>query len=225
MYQSGEIRWFFEGAAPTDVYRWFEGTAPVRHEPARTHEYLMLPACRTTSIKLRQGRLEVKALVTPPEPVDYSFAVSGLRDTWVKWSSGAIDIQRLRTRLQKDADQYIAVTKERRLRLFSLESGTPEEVGLTEARLQRGCQVELTSIDARLGGTFRNPSAMWWTLAFEAFGEPTHLLSNLDAAATAVFRREPPIRLDQTDSYSYPVWLTQIAASAGNSTSSAGDKD
>jgi hypothetical protein len=66
MYHSAEVRWFLEGPLPGDMQLWFEAGGLAKTEPQRTDEYLFLPGCTTTSVKLRSGRFEVKALTQPP---------------------------------------------------------------------------------------------------------------------------------------------------------------
>ncbi len=128
MYASGEIRWFFDGPLPDDVRAWFESRGLGISEPRRTDEYLVLPGCTTTGVKLREGRFEIKALTRSPVPASYSNRVSGLKDAWIKWSRKTEDERLLRNVLVSNGDPWISVSKERNLRLFSLESGRPEEL-------------------------------------------------------------------------------------------------
>ena len=69
--------------------RWeYDRTAAgpfVKLEQDRTDEYLLMPDCDTVSVKQRQGRLEVKALVAGPRPFSQGRVV-GRVDQWVKWS-------------------------------------------------------------------------------------------------------------------------------------------
>ncbi len=200
MYISGEIRWFFEGPVPDDVRRWFESTDLGISEPRRTDDYLLLPGCTTTGVKLREGRFEIKALTRSPIPASYANRVSGLKDGWIKWSRKAGDEQALRDILVSDEDTWIPVSKQRYLRLFSLEHGTPEELAPRSRNLERGCQVELGSIT--LDG---NRQA--WSLSFEAFGAADEVLDLVDPVVELFAADPPPVALRQEHSMSYPVWL------------------
>ena len=106
-YRSAEIRWFLQGQSQRDqLLNWFmlpgkdvkdvvvetkdyvrqPDAAPfVKLELPRPDEYLLLPECDTVSVKQRQGKLEVKALVAGPRPFSQG-AVVGRVDQWVKWS-------------------------------------------------------------------------------------------------------------------------------------------
>ncbi len=200
MYISGEIRWFFEGALPSGVSEWFESPGKGVSEPQRTDEYLLLPGCQNTSVKLRNGRFEVKSLTQTPLPASYSNRVSGLKDGWIKWSRKAHDEQALREFAIGDEDTWIPVSKQRHLRLFSLEGRAPEELPPNSGILAKGCQVELSAI--LLGNDSR-----WWSLSFESFGRQDEVLTQLDAVVESFAVSPPPVRLRQEQSMSYPVWL------------------
>ncbi len=201
MYISGEIRWFFEGRLPADVRDWFESPGRGIREPRRSDDYLLLPGCTTAGVKLREGRLEIKALTRPPVPASYANRVSGLKDGWIKWSRKADDARLLRDILIGEEDTWISVSKERHLRLFSLETGDPEELPPRSRILSKGCQVELGSIE--LDG---NRHA--WSFSFEAFGHADEVLQHLDPVVELFAADPPPVALRQEQSMSYPVWLT-----------------
>lgn len=210
MYHSGEIRWFFRGESPRDVKRWFEAGGLGRSEPERTDEYLLLPGCETASVKLRDGKFEIKACAQAPARVEYAHDICGLRDTWVKWSSSAGDVDRFREQFVRAEDDWASVTKRRHLRLFSLESGTPFEIAVGESWLSRGCQVELTNIEVRPAGEERSRAAGWWSLSFESFGNTETLLESLDLVVPAFFVEAPPVTLNLESSFSYPAWLNRL---------------
>ena len=220
MYRSTEVRWFFAGELPDAVRAWFDKGDLVRREPERTDEYIRLPDCRTASLKIREGRFEVKAQTRAPEAVTYTDYVEGLRDSWIKWSSNVIDDQPLRLLLEGPDEGRIFVTKQRLLRTFSLGGDDPVAVDGSEVWLDNGCQVELTRISARAalvepgarapdGGS---ASSAWWSLSFEAFGEPDRIATNLDRTATYIFAEPPPVKLPRQASHSYPAWLSAITA-------------
>jgi len=210
VYRSGEVRWFFRGAVPRGVRRWFETGGHGRREPERTDEYLLLPGCETGSVKLRDNKFEIKARAHPPEPVEYTGEVSGLSDTWVKWSSGIDDVGLFRQQFVREEDEWVRVTKKRHLRLISLETGTPSEIPPGRSWLARGCQVEVTDILVRPSGKEPVPAEEWWSLSFESFGDSETLLESLDIVVPEFFVEAPPVAMKQTSSLSYPAWLSRL---------------
>ncbi len=221
MYRSSEVRWFFAGDLPSRVREWFVAGDHVRNEPARTDEYILLPDSRAVSLKIREGRLEVKARTLAPEPVTYAHDIEGMRDNWVKWSSNRVAVEALEE-LASGADEgRLLVTKRRRLRTFSLDGEAPEEVDGSQLRLADGCQIELTEISVRWAhpeslakASEEEPaSSAWWSLSFEAFGAPDRIATNLDQVVVLMFRAPPPAALPRQASLSYPAWLNSIAAS------------
>jgi hypothetical protein len=210
MFRSAEVRWFFRGRLPGDMPLWFEAGRLARTEPERTDDYLLLPGCVTTSVKLRDARLEVKALTQSPSPVAYHNGISGLRDAWVKWSSNRIDIDTSNRLVGNAEDRWISVGKLRRLRLVSLEGGEPAEVAPDHGWLSGGCQVELTAIEAWPRTRDRSDAVTWWTLSFEAVGDEMAMQDGLDLVIDDFFKEPPPLTLSQETSFSYPVWLELI---------------
>lgn len=80
---SVEVRWFFQGELPPALDRWIEERADPAASGSRTDRYIRIPGAPHTGIKLREGRIEVKARLgsTPP-----SAAIPGSVERWVKWS-------------------------------------------------------------------------------------------------------------------------------------------
>lgn len=210
MYRSTEVRWFFQGDLPGAVRDWFESGVRARSEPERTDKYLLLPGCATTSVKFRNDRFEVKAQTEPPAPVHFPNACSGLRDAWVKWSSASIDVDSFRQLIVRPEDEWISVSKSRRLRLVSLEAGEPLEVSPDHGWLSGGCQVELSAIRAWHESQEQSGALPWWSLSFEAFGNQEAMHDGLDLVIREFVEEPPPVTLDQEASFSYPAWLTRL---------------
>lgn len=210
MFQSGEVRWFFRGKAAVELHRWFETGGCGRDEPERTDDYLLLPGCEAAGVKLRDGRLEIKARTSSPTRTEFTGGIGGWCDTWVKWSSHAGNVTRFRSQIVRPEDNWLSVTKKRYLRLFSLESDEPAEIAVGQSWLSRGCQVELTDIGVRPSGQEGKPAAAWWSLSFESFGQSDTLLESLDLVVPVFFVEAPPVTLDYDSSYSYPAWLNRL---------------
>ena len=209
MYHSAEVRWFFRGRLPGEMRLWFEAGRLATSEPQRTDDYLFLPGCVTTSVKLRDGRFEVKALTQSPSSMTYRNGISGLRDAWVKWSSVRIDIDTSSRLVGNADDRWISVSKLRRLRLVSLEGEEPVEVAPDHGR-SGGCQVELTAIKAWSRSQDPSEAVPWWTLSFEASGDEGTMQDGLDLVIDDLFKEPPPLALSREASFSYPVWLQRL---------------
>lgn len=230
-YHSAEIRWFLREHDQRDqILRWFRlqdqlplngqgqydpkaATGPwVKLEQERTDEYLRLPDCDTVSVKQREGRLEVKALVAGPRPFSLD-KMTGRMDQWVKWSfdpSGKAfpDGQTLTQQLDSEFDQsgpWCKVGKKRYLQKYSFDSGSLVAVS-PDQRPDTGCNVELTVLDVN------GNAGAWLTFGFEAFGPSGRVIAFLDEVVKHFFALHgpAPVPLDGRDSLSYPAWLAML---------------
>lgn len=184
---------------------WFAASSSGVSAPERTDEYLVLPGCSTASVKLREGRFEIKVITGDPEPVSWSDTIAGTRDTWVKWSRTLSDPDALGELTGGDDAQWVRVAKRRSLRLVSLDGEAPAEIEPGTLRLHNGCQFEFTRV-VFAAGDRKDP---WWSFSFEAFGKPGEVTRNLESGAAFVFQNPPPLALPKDQSMSYPYWLMQ----------------
>ena len=169
--------------------------------PGRSDEYLLLPGCSTTSVKLREGRFEIKVITGISELHTWSDRIEGARETWVKWSRKVSSPEALQELTSGEDDRWIRVGKQRDLRLISLDGDTPEEIEPNTMWLNNGCQFELTGIN------LVDVNESWWSFSFEAFGRPEDVIGNLERGTAFVFSNPPPIALPGESSMSYPEWL------------------
>lgn len=209
LYKSTEARWFFpqEAVNLAAWQGWFKIAASHRQSP-RTDAYLMQPQTAAVGIKQREGRLEVKSLVTAPAPFalqPLSFRVTGTHDSWIKWSFKSPNDAALAASLATQGP-WFAVHKKRALHLLVLEAG---DAHLLEEHqhVAQGCIAELTELHTAQGD--------WLTLGFEAFGEdlaegknPARLLGYVQGFLERL--GAPPEALDTPRSQSYPLWLQQL---------------
>jgi hypothetical protein len=196
---------------------WFTRGHDVRDEPERVDEYLALPGCETTGVKLREGRLEVKARTAGPVAMALPGGHGGRREGWVKWSLAADEGGALRQSVDASGDEWVRVGKRRRLRKLATGARGVLEVDPADADLPAGCQVELAALRV-LGPARRSPvdgpperpaGEPWWSLSFESFGETARLDDQLEPATAAVLGRPPPVTLSLARSLSYPAWLAR----------------
>ena len=219
MYHSSELRWFFEGGLPEPVLAWFTAGGHAVSEAPRVDEYLALPGCATVGVKLREGRFEVKALTGEPALVGLPNGFAGVRERWVKWSLAGAGA--LRVAIEQAGDEWVFVRKHRHVRKLALDGAVAEELPPGAEAPGGGCQIELTTLGALRGrqdggvaaaGDWADAAACWWSLAFEAFGEPDRLDTHLARGAAALLEDGPPVRLGPADSLSYPAWLARQLA-------------
>ena len=230
-YHSTEIRWFLQKLDQRDqILRWFrlQDQLPlheqghydpkaatglfVKLEQERTDEYLCLPDCETVSVKQRQGKLEVKALVAGPRPFALG-AVHGRVDQWVKWSFDPSEKMfqdgiTLGQQLAGEFDQsgsWCKVVKNRYLQKYSFDSRSLVAMSPDQWPAS-GCNIELTLIGVEANVT------TWLTLGFEAFGPSGRVMALLDEAVAHFFALHgpAPVQLGGRDSLSYPAWLASL---------------
>jgi hypothetical protein len=207
MYPTAEVRWFQTGFIPREVKEWFESRpGQAEDQPPRRDHYLDLAGDETRSIKLRQGRLEVKQRHQQSGSVRFEERVAGVVERWHKWGFALSEMAAvtgdLPGRDSMDAS-WIAVDKDRSLYRFRLsgeeqgrEVAVPVPPGVYPVQ---GCELELCQIHA--GGQ------VWWSLCFEAFGQESTLEANLLSAARQILFKGSPLVLNAADSYGYPRWL------------------
>lgn len=206
-YSSAELRWFLpdSGRQWDRLLQWFSPAAPLlSHESERADDYLLFPDCNTVGVKRRQGKFEVKALVSPPRPVSLAkYGARGLTDQWTKWSFASQLQAQLESELAQ-AGPWCTVTKDRYLQKYSLESGRMSAV-TPDARPDEGCNIELTRLSVK-------PANEWVTFGFEAFGPSGRVLATLDNAVEQFFAAHgaAPVELAGRDSRSYPAWLADV---------------
>lgn len=207
MLHTAEARWFIAKILPDEVLDWFRAGQVLEPEGVQVHEYLLFPDVSTVGVKLREGRLEIKAMVSAPRPLSRDLGVTGRRDQWVKWSFASDGLKTLDPALQ-EYGSWLKVRKERFLRKFSTgRDGLVEETARQRPFPASGCNVELTRITVEADPRF------WFSLAFEAFGPPALAVKILEMAIHSFFQehgRAPGIRLSRRNSLSYPAWLVKL---------------
>lgn len=207
MFQSAEIRWFVPEALPTEVLQWFGAGQAVDSEGTREDQYLVFPGCDTVGVKLREGKLEVKAMLSPSRPIDLAEGINGRTDQWIKWSLDSKALSILEDELLQSG-RWIRVRKTRFLRKFSLDSDTPVEVPVWERPFpSKGCIVELTRVGVGADLT------SWFSLGFEAFGPGRSDVGVLYETARHFFHLHgsmPGVRLTGREALSYPAWLATL---------------
>jgi len=208
VFPTAEVRWFSCGRIPPPVEAWFhQGTGGVDREPGRVDHYLHLAHVDGLGIKLRQGRIEIKQRVDQPQLVPFHERVAGLVERYHKWSFVLSEPDSALARATAVAGSWIPVRKERQLRRYRVADDGRVIPFTASASPHRGCELELSRVEVS-GET-------WWTLAFEAFGEPSTLRADLLAVARYVLASDGSPALPARDSHGYAAWLSRIMQEEG----------
>ncbi len=212
-FASIETRWFFEGVADghPQFRQWFETCTPFTRladlgKPqwrgragGQPDVYLLMRGCADMGVKWREGSLQIKGRVADLGACRFGARHEGRVQRWIKWTYTEVPAA---YRLLFDADsgpglETASVHKTRGLRLFSLDSGTPAEVG-SGTVLERGVVLEMADIE--LNGK------RYCSIAFEAFPDDPTAAAGFDAVVGACLS-ELAATLPVDASMSYPEWL------------------
>ena len=208
MFPTAEVRWFSRGPTPPPVEAWFhQGAGGVDQEPGRVDRYLHLAHVEDLGIKLRQGRLEIKQRVGQQNLVRFHRRVAGLVEEWHKWSFALSEPESALAQAAAVAGAWIPVQKERQLRRYRVTDDGRVIALTASASPHRGCELELSRVEVA--------GEAWWTLALEAFGEPSTLRADLLAVARHVFASDQSPALPARDSRGYAAWLSRLMQEEG----------
>ena len=206
MRTTAEVRWIIEEPLPDAILAWYGHPGTARAEPARVDSYLVFPGCSSVGVKIRHGRLEIKALQGAPRPFAPAGGVEGALEIWVKWTASGPPLDAPSSGPGGDA-AWVDLSKSRLIRVFACDRQRAVEVA-ADQQVELGCLVELTRL--RLG------QVVAWSLGFEAFGPASDVRAGLRLVARALLGGDPlPYVLTRAQSGSYAAWLAQARAGAG----------
>ncbi|NJL36918.1 MAG: hypothetical protein HC899_09210 [Leptolyngbyaceae cyanobacterium SM1_4_3] len=184
------------------VKDWFIATRNqvVAPSEAREDRYLQLSGYDFLNLKLRHGNLELKLRLKQLSKLQVGERWMGQVEVWQKWSledfPGHLNLA--------DSDlegTWISVRKVRSQQQYQTFLDQPPKAVSLEQQPDQGCRVELTELEVQ--------DAVWWSLAFEAFGDPDQQFNQLQAVAEQLSDPLAPI-LDLQHSYAYPKWLLNL---------------
>jgi hypothetical protein len=201
MLLSAEVRWFWEGRIP-EMTRWF-GSGPFAPGggEVRVDTYLVDPAQVELGVKSRGNKpgLELKVLVSERQSRGIG-PLQSATQIWSKVSSTVLSLNGL---------PAMATHKRRWLRKFDTGGATVTEIELGEDERPRasglpddGCNVELTEV------WLEDPTRVWTTLGFEAFGSFDRVERSLAATLTQMSAVAMP-NVGAGEALSYPAWLAE----------------
>lgn len=200
--ETTEMRWFWATENLPALLRWFspDPLAFSKAAQTRTDEYLLLPGCRTTGVKRREGHLEVKGLVADEGAFAIHDGLNGRVQRWIKWTrKNPAESENF----VNDSSDWQSVTKTRLLRQF-LWNGQFVEWTSAHAEPHANCHIELTKVSL-----LQSPTT-WVTLGIEVFGNEIDQVTVLRKMVQHLFHhpQQTPNELLHADSLSYPEWLT-----------------
>ncbi|MDZ8052010.1 MAG: hypothetical protein RMX68_012680 [Aulosira sp. ZfuVER01] len=205
MLISHELRWFYPGKLPDNIQVWFQQNCLIdllKSPEEREDLYLYSPGCDFLGIKLRQGRLEVKWRQAELGVMHFGGLVTGKGEKWGKWLCEDSKGESFQPAMVLGNPSWVSVQKVRYSQLFQVLADFSVQAVTTNEHIDNGCSVEITNLTVQ--------ENTWWSLAFEAFGEDSRRLENLQATAIWVFHTYQNSRLAIADSYAYPHWLGLI---------------
>jgi hypothetical protein len=174
----------------------------------RHDEYLLDPLQIEIGIKKRGSKpgVEIKGLIeTRYSHLDSNSAIGPI-EIWCKWNSGSLSIDRCPT---------VRIQKLRRLRRFSITSGTAIELPIDEnenakggrSLPDQGFNIELTEV--KVDGS----EEFWWTLGVEAFGDFNSVESYVRLAQGKLASVGSEI-LRSAKWLNYPSWISETFTAA-----------
>jgi len=207
MLTTYELRWFYAGTVPENIQTWFEQNClidPRQAPEERTDLYLYSPECDFLGIKLRQGRLEVKWRTAELGVVRFGEFVEGKAEKWGKWMCCDPTQESFQPHQVLKNPMWVSVQKGRYSQHYQvLPESSPQPVARREDEdIDNGCSLELSRLVIQ--------ENIWWSLAFEAFGDDTRLMDNLQETASWVFQTNRELKLLVQNSYAYPSWLSLV---------------
>jgi hypothetical protein len=213
MFPTVEVRWFQAGVPPPELVAWFQqGERHPEEQPHRVDYYLRLRQGDSLGIKFREGRIEIKQRQRSYGIIHFHERVSGLVESWHKWSFELTEASGDLTTLFAPASPWIGVQKARHVRKYGVTAVGRILAVPADEQPERGCSLELT--DVAVGGM------PWWTVGFEAFGDEGGLREVLLCVVEHVLAQGQAPVLDAKDSYGYPAWLRAMVPTEGNASRS-----
>lgn len=205
MYPTAEVRWFLQGNIPHQVLKAYlkEGQRPIS-QPSRIDHYLRLTERSDLGIKIRQGALEIKQRTHSYGIRQFNSQSTGYVANWLKWRFELHPSSQILTNDIAPSPQWTAIRKKRWLRRFSYQNtGDFFEIP-GELEITKGCEWELSEV--QIVGSLD----IWWSIAFESFGESNNLQNELTKVVEKIFIGIGKMEYLPQDSKSYPEWINLV---------------
>ena len=194
-----EVRWIRPGALPTWMIEWFGRL--VREVESREDTYLVGRRIQGVSVKIRGGTLLDVKVATEGRNHGVLDVPGRARGRIQSWRKSSFPIAIVPPAMEVASPDWVRVGKMRRIGRFGFANGRPTAHDAENFEDEATCAVELTEVT--------QGEELWWTLGFEAAGNPTAARAAIDATAAVVFDEPMPggLQLSVVDSMSYSEWL------------------
>lgn len=202
---SAEIRWFFEGRMEDEARHWIEQEPKVSLPEERVDIYFVYPNSTKCGIKLREERLEVKALSRKEKRIHFLKGLNGEIELWEKFVINKLNFRV--SSFDQKANNIVRVKKKRWRCLWKWTKGELSRYS-SESAIVEGCQLELTSIEI--------DKKYFWSLGFESFSKTDHRILILEKALHLTSQFKELIQLNKKGIFkkaiaaSYPEILHSI---------------
>ena len=156
-------------------------------------------------LKWREGQLQIKGLAASHGLQVFASRFQGYVENWVKWSFAGMP-EAYRGIFENDAFPGLArvpVQKERSVRKLRVDplAAAVQEVPARNL-IDRGVNVELTNLVVG--------EARYCSLGFEAFPDDSAMIADLTRVVEGFLATLRGIRLEGSNSRSYPEWLELV---------------
>jgi hypothetical protein len=163
-----------------------------------------MPDRNDLGIKLREGKVEIKHRTHQYGVLHFHPHAAGYVDAWRKWSFDLATFSADPKPRSPWSDWWIGVRKERWLRRYLVTEIRRVTEVPDGVMIENGCEWELSRIQTE------GVEGVWWSTAFEAFGEVSALKDILVEVVGKTFMDISGWEYCAEDSISYPKWLGLI---------------
>ena len=197
-FKTIEVRWFYPGTLPDDVFDWFDGLGePLANADTRTDIYLQ-SSSPDMGIKLRQGNLEVKYRQAKLGSIALDRLAINQVEQWSKWIC-IDDLAGLTPTKVADKPGWLEVNKIRYQRLYQVNFDDNIQLIPITTPMANSTGIEVTQLQVA-GHTY-------WTIACEYFGDRIELVSEFLPLVKSLMFGFPGSIYPPSISCGYPEWL------------------
>jgi hypothetical protein len=216
MLRSLELRWFFKGILPIDIYQWFTDILPgnENYEEKPRVDYYLNTQSDDLGVKFSRQQLQVKIR---KDNVDFSLNdnnIQGSLEYWIRYDWNDLHINE-NTKIDNLYDRLpsMKIDKKRLIRKYKILDNQLIHVPLSNTT-DIQCSIEITKINVK--------EQVWSTLGFDWFlnnkiPESTIIVDYITNNKTfkktieELFNQYPDFKITQKpNSFGYPYFLLKI---------------